>query len=161
MHIRRYDPGDWPGVWAILEPVFLEGTTYAVPRDMTEGAARDFWTALGKQVWVAVEDGQVVGSYFLKANQMGGGSHVCNCGYVTSVEHRGKGIATRLCEHSQKQAVACGFRAMQFNFVVSTNEGAVRLWKRLGFEVVGRLHEAFDHPERGFVEALVMFKTLR
>ena len=161
MRVQPFALENWPGVWSILEPVFRDGTTYAVPRDMTEEAARDFWTGPGKQIWVAVEEGKIVGSYFLKANQMGGGSHVCNCGYVTSAQHRGKGIATRLCEHSQEQAVASGFRAMQFNFVVSTNEGAVRLWKQLGFEVVGRLHEAFDHPQRGFVEALVMFKTLR
>lgn len=160
MVIRRFESAHWPGIWSILEPVFREGTTYAVPRDISEAAARDFWTGPDKQVWVAVEEGQVVGSYFLKPNQMGGGSHVCNCGYVTSPEHRGKGIATQLCEHSQEQALANGFRAMQFNFVVSTNERAVSLWERMGYGIVGRLPGAFAHPEKGFVDALVMFKML-
>ena len=97
---------------------------------------------------------------YLRANQLGGGDHVCNCGYVTAEAARGRGIARAMCEHSLAHARARGFKAMQYNLVVTTNEGAVRLWKRLGFEVVGRLPSAFDHPAKGLVDALVMYRTL-
>jgi len=101
-----------------------------------------------------------LGTYFLKANQQGGGSHVANCGYVTSVEAQGRGIARAMCLHSLERAKERGFHAMQFNFVVSTNDRAVKLWLSLGFEIVGRLPRAFQHPERGFVDALVMYREL-
>jgi ribosomal protein S18 acetylase RimI-like enzyme len=102
----------------------------------------------------------VIGTYFIKANQPGLGSHVCNCGYVVAPAAQGRGIAAALCEHSQREAVAMGFRAMQFNLVVSTNERAVRLWQRLGFTVVGTLPKAFHHMKLGYVGALVMYKEL-
>jgi hypothetical protein len=102
----------------------------------------------------------VVGTYFIKPNQPGLGDHVCNCGYVVSPSAQGQGIAARMCEHSQQWAVANGFRAMQFNLVVATNERAVRLWERLGFSAVGRLPGAFRHQRLGFVDASVMLKQL-
>jgi len=101
-----------------------------------------------------------VGTYYLRANQAGGGRHVCNCGYVTKATASGRGIARAMCLHSLALARSRGYRAMQFNFVVSTNERAVRLWQSLGFEIVGRLPGAFRHPIQGFVEALVMYQTL-
>lgn len=104
--------------------------------------------------------GEVVGTYTLKANQPGQGGHVCNCGYVVSPAARGLGVATAMCLHSQEAAVAMGFRSMQFNCVVSTNAGAVRLWQQLGFDIVGTLPEAFRHPARGYVDAYVMYKRL-
>ncbi|MDA0378532.1 MAG: GNAT family N-acetyltransferase, partial [Bacteroidetes bacterium] len=125
-----------------------------------EEAARAFWTGPGRETWVVLVHGRVAGTYFLRANQTGGGAHVCNCGYATGAGHRGQGIASLMCEHSQERAVEAGYRAMQFNFVVSTNEGAIRLWKRHGFEEVGRLPLAFEHPEKGLVDALVMYKWL-
>ena len=158
--IRPFHPSDWPGLWSFLEPVFREGATYVLDRDIQEQQARQFWSGAGRDAWVLEDDGVLAGSYFLRQNHDGGGSHVCNCGYVTSPSHRGKGIATSLCEHSQRRAVETGFQAMQFNFVVATNEGAIRLWTRLGFEEVGRLPSAFDHPEHGLVDALVMYKWL-
>jgi ribosomal protein S18 acetylase RimI-like enzyme len=161
VQIRPFNASDWTDLWAILEPVFRDGTTYALNRDISESAAQEFWTGSERETWLAIEDGVLVGSYLLRQNQEGGGSHVCNCGYVTSVAHRGRGIARRLCEHSQVRALEAGFLAMQFNFVVATNEGAIRLWNKLGFEEVGRLPHAFDHPELGLVDALVMFKWLK
>jgi ribosomal protein S18 acetylase RimI-like enzyme len=111
-------------------------------------------------LFVFEEDGQVLGTYFLQANQRGGGSHVANCGYVTALHASGRGIARTMCEHSIGVARAHGFRAMQFNFVVSTNERAVKLWQSLGFEIVGRLPGAFLHPTLGCVDALVMYRNL-
>ena len=110
--------------------------------------------------FVADEDGQVLGTYYLKTNQGGPGDHVCNCGYMVSSSARGRGIATAMCQHSQRIAKALGYKAMQFNFVASTNAGAVKLWTKLGFETVGRLPKAFRHPAQGYVDALVMYKWL-
>ena len=97
---------------------------------------------------------------FLKPNQPGQGAHVCNCGYIVGEKARGKGIATKMCKCSQKEAIAQDFRAMQFNLVVSTNEDAIRLWQKLGFEIIGTLPETFHHPQRGYVDAFVICKQL-
>ena len=163
MLIRAYAAADWPGVWAILEPVFRAGETYAFPREMSESQALDTWTAAGKHVFVAVDEatGELLGTYYVKANFEGAASHICNCGYVVSERARGRGIAARMCEHSQREAIARGFRAMQYNLVVSSNEGAVHLWKKMGFAIVGTIPEAFRHPRLGFVDAYVMYKRLR
>jgi ribosomal protein S18 acetylase RimI-like enzyme len=128
---------------------------------MSESAAHAAWVEAPTTTFVACNvDGTVLGTYFIKPNQPGQGAHVCNCGYVTSDAARGRGVAAAMCEHSQDEARRMGFRAMQFNFVVSTNEGAVRLWQRLGFAIVGTLPGAFRHPVRGYVDAHVMFKIL-
>jgi ribosomal protein S18 acetylase RimI-like enzyme len=128
---------------------------------MTSEEARSMWTE-SKSAFVAVDDdGRTVGTYYLKPNHEGGGSHVCNCGYAVAEHARGKGVASALCEHSQREAVARGYEAMQFNFVVSTNESAVRLWKKMGFAVVGTLPRVFRHPTLGLVDAYVMHKFLR
>jgi len=162
IRIRPFEASDWPAVWGILEPVFRAGETYAVPRDLSEEEARRFWTGEEREAFVADEGAGegLLGTYFLKANQAGPGDHVCNCGYAVAVEARGRGLGARLCEHSQQMAVERGFRAMQFNLVVATNAGAVALWERLGFAVVGTLPGAFLHPELGFVDAHVMYKDL-
>jgi ribosomal protein S18 acetylase RimI-like enzyme len=115
---------------------------------------------LPRKTFVAHEEGKILGTYYLKTNQAGPGSHVCNCGYMVSSTARGRGLATAMCEHSQKVAVALGYKAMQFNFVATSNAGAVRLWTKLGFETVGRLPSAFNHPSQGYVDALVMYKWL-
>lgn len=160
LHIRPASPADRATIWDILEPVIRAGETYALPRDMSKTDALAYWFAPANEVFVAEEGGQVIGTYLLRANQSGGGSHVANCGYVTSSAAQGRGIARRMLDHSLERARARGFRAMQFNFVVSTNERAVRTWQRAGFEVAGRLPGAFHHPTLGFVDALVMFRTL-
>lgn len=159
--IRPFEADDWPLVWAILEPVFRAGETYAVARDITADAARALWIDTPAATFVATGDaGNVLGTYYLKPNQSGPGGHVANCGYAVAAAARGRGVAAALCEHSQAEALARGFRAMQFNMVASTNAGAVRLWQRHGFAVVGTLPGAFHHPVQGDVDALVMFKTL-
>ena len=159
-HIRPATEADWPAIWLILEPVFRAGETYPYPRDIDEAGGRRAWMALPRMTCVAEEAGQILGTYYIKPNQPGQGSHVCNCGYVVSSRARGRGVASALCEHSQQLGAELGFRAMQFNLVVSTNTGAVRLWQKLGFEVLARLPGAFAHPREGDVDALVMYKQL-
>ncbi len=159
--IRAFQNSDWPDVWGILEPVFRAGDTYSFAADISESEARHAWVEVPAATFVAEGDaGQILGTYYLKANQPGQGAHVCNCGYVVEAAARGQGIASLMCRHSQREAVARGFRSMQYNLVVSTNEGAVRLWQRHGFEIVGTLPEAFRHPRLGYVDAYIMFKKL-
>lgn len=159
MEIRRAAPQDAAGIWAMLQPVIEDGETYTLDRDMRREDALSYWMDGDKETFVAEENGTLVGTYYLRANQAGGGSHVANCGYVTSREATGRGVARRMCLHSIDHAKGRGFRAMQFNFVVSTNERAVRLWQSLGFTIVGRLPGGFRHPKAGFVDAFVMFRS--
>ena len=141
--------------------MFRAGETDVVSPDITEDQARSYWMDSPLATFVALDDDlTVLGTYYLKPNQAGGGGHVCNCGFAVGERARGRGIAAHMCEHAQSEAVNRGFSAMQFNFVVSTNETAVRLWKRHGFEVVGTLPGAFLHPRLGYVDAYVMFKRL-
>jgi RimJ/RimL family protein N-acetyltransferase len=141
--------------------VFRAGETYAYATDITAEEANQVWVEVPAVTFVAVDqDGGVLGTYYLKPNQPALGAHVCNCGYIVAEQARGRGIASAMCKHSQREALARGFRAMQYNLVVCTNEAAIRLWKRHGFEVVGILPEAFRHPHLGFVDALVMYKLL-
>ena len=163
MLIREYEPRDWPHVWAVLEPVFRAGETYAVPRDISSEEARLMWTTEPKRAFVAIDDtdDRVLGTYCLRPNADGPGAHVCNCGYVVAIEARGRGVASRMCQHSQEEAVSRGFRAMQFNLVVTTNVAAVRLWQDLGFAIVGTIPAAFNHPNLGLVDAHVMYKLLK
>jgi len=160
MLIRGIQQADADGIWAILEPVIRAGETYTLPRDLARENALAYWMSAEQEVFVAEDDGQVVGTYFLRANQRGGGAHVANCGYITSPSAQGRGVARAMCEHSLKRARERGFRAMQFNFVVSSNVRAVGLWESMGFRIVGRLPGAFEHPKLGFVDAFVMYREL-
>jgi ribosomal protein S18 acetylase RimI-like enzyme len=158
--VRPAGSGDADAVWKILEPTIRAGETYTLPRDMTREQALAYWFTPGNEVFVAEENGDVLGTYFLHANQKGGGAHVANCGYITSIHSTGRGVARAMCAHSLEHAKARGFRAMQFNFVVSTNQRAVTLWQSFGFEIVGRLPGAFLHPTTGYVDAYVMYRHL-
>ena len=161
VEIRPFADPDWVDVWPILQATFSTGDTYTFAPDCTQEEIHHAWIELPRATFVACgPDGAIQGTYYIKPNQPGNGSHVCNCGYVVSEAAQGRGVASSMCRHSQEQAIAMGFRAMQFNFVVSTNERAVRLWQKLGFTIVGRLPSAFRHPRKGYVDALVMFKQL-
>jgi ribosomal protein S18 acetylase RimI-like enzyme len=160
MVIRPAEAGDGDAIWAIMEPILRAGETYTLPHDMDKQAALAYWLSLEHEVFVAEEDRAIVGTYFLQGNRQGGGGHVANCGYMTAVSATGRGVARAMCTHSLDRARACGFRAMQFNFVVSSNKRAVRLWQSFAFEIVGRLPKAFLHPTLGYVDAYIMYRDL-
>ncbi|MBK8902880.1 MAG: GNAT family N-acetyltransferase [Anaerolineaceae bacterium] len=160
MVIREATEQDFESIWPIFHEIVVAGETYAYERGTSQEEARQIWLHTPRQTFVVEVDGRILGTYTLKTNQAGPGSHVCNCGYMVASQARGMGLATAMCEHSQRVAVELGYKAMQFNFVASTNEGAVRLWQKLGFAIVGRLPGAFNHPTKGFVDALVMYKWL-
>ncbi len=159
--IRPFEEKDWDAVWSMVEPVFRAGETYAFSPDISEDEAFQVWVAAPRATYVALYgSGEIVGTYYIKPNQPALGAHVCNCGYIVADRARGRDVASEMCEHSQREARALGFRAMQYNLVVATNEGAIRLWKRHGFDAIGVLPGAFRHPREGFVDALVMYKKL-
>lgn len=160
MLIRRAGPPDAADIAAVIVPTIREGLTYALDPGMSEAEALAYWTGADRETFVAETDGVLLGTYYLRPNNGGGGRHVANCGYMTAAAAAGRGVARRMCEHSMAQARSRGFRAMQFNFVVSTNDRAVRLWQSLQFEIVGRLPGAFRHPASGYVDAFVMYRTL-
>jgi len=158
--IRPAEGADAEAVWAIMEPVVRAGDTYALEPDIAREDALAYWHAPGNRVFVAEIGGEVLGTYVLRANARGPGDHVANCAYMTHPDAQGRGIARAMCADSLERARAHGFRAMQFNFVVSTNTRAIALWRRFGFEIVGTLPGAFRHPEHGFVDAHVMYRWL-
>jgi len=159
-HIRAAQPRDDDAIWRIIGPTIAAAETYPLPPDMSRSDALAYWKSPAHQVFVAEIGGRVVGTYYLKANQQGGGAHVANCGYITASDARGHGVARAMCLHSLDHARARGFLAMQFNFVVSSNTRAVKLWQSLGFAIVGTLPQAFLHPQLGLTDALVMYRKL-
>lgn len=160
MDIRPATTQDWPQIWPLLREVFRAGETYAVDRDISEDDARSYWMTSARATYVAVDGADVLGTYYIRTNQPGGGAHICNCGYIVGPAARGRGVARRMCEASQDQARALGYRAMQFNFVLASNVGAIALWHRLGFVTLGTIPDAFAHPKLGYVAAHVMHKPL-
>lgn len=160
LEIRPFAESDWGEVWGILEPVFRAGRTYPQPRDISEPQARVVWLEAARETFVAMLGGRLVGTYYIKDNAPGQGSHVCNCGYMVAESARRAGVGEALCVHSIQRGGELGYRAMQFNLVVSTNVGSVALWKKRGFQTVGILPGAFYDPEVGHVDALVMYLQL-
>ncbi len=160
MNIRAAGPDDFDLIWPMLRDVFRAGDTYAVNPDISKAKARAYWMTQARATYIAENDNGIVGTYYIKTNQPGGGAHICNCGYVVSQAARGQGVAGALCKHSLTEARHLGYQAMQFNFVLASNDGAVRLWHRLGFETVGTIPDAFSHPTRGLVDAYVMYRRI-
>ena len=159
--VRSFEDKDWPAVWQIMEPIIREGETYPYAMDMDEEGAKRMWLGVTDKAYVAEkDDGEIVGTYYLKPNQPTLGAHVANAGYMVSDNARGLGVATQMGIHSQEEALRRGYRAMQFNLVVKTNEASVHVWNKLGFDTVGVLPGAFLHPEAGYVDARVMYKVL-
>lgn len=152
---------DWSAAWEIIRPVFRQGDTYVFEKDISEDEAKGIWFASPEKTFVCLgEQGEMLGTYYLKKNQPGSGSHVCNCGYIVGEAARGKGVASQMCEHSQVVAQGLGYKAMQFNFVVASNTGAIKLWEKLGFDVIGVIPKGFSHPDGGYVDAKIMYKWL-
>lgn len=160
MQIRKATPADTDTILEIVEPILRAGDTYAVDPDLTRDEIASYWLGRDKVTLVAEENGKIVGTYYIRTNQPGGGSHVCNCGYMVPPAASGRGIARRMCEDSLIRAKELGYKAMQFNFVIASNKAAVHLWPKLGFEIVGRLPGAFMHPTLGETDALVMYRKL-
>ncbi|MFI4968923.1 MAG: GNAT family N-acetyltransferase [Lysobacterales bacterium] len=158
--IGEIGANEFARAWPIFRTVIADGDTYSYPRDLSEDQARAMWTTPPSRCFIAERDGDVLGMYMLRPNQPGLGDHVANCGYMVSPRARGQGIAAALCEHSLAEARRAGFSAMQYNFVVSSNEGAVRLWQRHGFAVVGHVPGAFRHARLGPTDVFVMHRWL-
>lgn len=160
LEVRAATPADDDAIWAVLRPAIAVGDTFTADPAGGRAGAFAYWRPAGAENFVAETGGQIVGTSYLKPNQGGGGAHVCNAGFATAPDARGRGVARALLDHALATARSRGFRAMQFNFVLATNTGAIALWEQAGFATVGRLPGAFRHPEHGYVDALVMWKDL-
>lgn len=159
IEIRQYRESDWSQLWSIIEPIFRAGDTYAYPPEISEKEAYKAWIQTPQKTYIATNaDKNIVATYFIRQNQPGLGSHVCNCGYIVAINSRGRGIASIMYEHSQNEAINMGFKAMQFNLVVSTNVDAIRLWRKKGFNIVGVLKNAFNIKRSNYVDAIIMYK---
>ncbi len=157
---REITKADFELFWPTFLNVIQARETYAFDPDMTFEQAFHLWCELSLKTYVYVENDTVLGTYYIKPNAMGPGSHICNCGYMVARDARGQGVAQKMCEHSQQIALRLGFEAMQFNSVVSANEIAVRLWKKLGFDIIGTIPKAYKHSRLGYVDSLIMYKWL-
>lgn len=160
MNIREATKYDWNSIWPIFHSIASAGETYGYDENTSKEQAEYIWLVSPVKTFIFEDNKEVVGTYYLKTNQAGPGNHVCNCGYMVDAKSRGKGVARLMCEHSQQVAIQLGYKAMQFNFVAASNEGAVSLWTKLGFDKVGCLPKAFNHPKLGYTDAFVMYKWL-
>ena len=161
MKIRPSTDSDRDAIWNIFHEVVAAGDTYALDPDISREDALAYWFAPGTHTYVAEQPAVgIAGTYILRPNQSGGGSHVANAGFMVSANARGQGLGRAMAEHCLSEARRLGFRAMQFNYVISTNAAAIQLWQDLGFEIVGTLPDAFDHPEKGYIDVYVMYRSL-
>src|SRR5213593_5265412 len=160
MEIRAATRADRDAIWKIFHEILAAGDTYALDPKMSREEALAYWFRADTQTYVAEKDGGVVGTYILRPNQLGPGSHVANAAFMVAPNAQGLGVGRRMAERCLSEARRMGFRAMQFNFVVSTNTSAIHLWEQLGFKIVGTLPGAFRHPEKGYVDVYVMFRSL-
>jgi len=155
--IRPAEDQDTGAIWAMLEPVFRAGDTYAIDPNISQEAALAYW--LGEHAYVA-EDDAIRGTFYIRDNQKGGGAHVCNSGFITARGAEGKGVAGAMLSHSLTEARRLGYSAMQFNFVLESNTRAVAIWRRKGFAQIGRQPRAFQMPDNSYVDALIFHKFL-
>ncbi len=160
MNIRPLTEADFDQVWPIIREVVQAQETYAFDPEMDRDAAWRLWVELPTATYVAEQDGQILGSYYLKPNAAGPGDHVCNCGYMVASAARGQGVAGRLCNHSLQTARELSFQAMQFNSVVASNTVAVTLWQKHGFQIIGTLPRAYRHRTLGLVDCYIMHREL-
>jgi L-amino acid N-acyltransferase YncA len=160
MKIRPAIESDRDAVWKIFQATIAPGDAFVYDPNTPREEAMAYWFAAGTRTYVAEENGKIVGSYILRANRPGLGDHVANAGFMVDPAARGSGVGRKMGEHALSEARRLGYRAMQFNFVISTNESAVHLWQALGFRIVGTLPGAFRHARKGFVDAYVMFRLL-
>ena len=160
IEFRRATEADKPAIWLIIKAVIATGDTYVYPPDSTEEEMMTTWFLLEKHNYVAVIDGEVVATFWLRANQPGLGSHVANAAYMVSPHAKGRGIGKQMALWSLDEARRLGFSAMQFNFVVKSNENAVALWQKIGFEIIGEIPDAFDHVQNGMTNAYIMYRKL-
>jgi L-amino acid N-acyltransferase YncA len=160
LNIRPATPNDWPVIWKIFRSVVERGDTYAFSPELDEESALKAWFSTGAQVFVTEREGRVAGTFFVKPNQPGLGSHVANAGFMVDPELHGAGIGRAMGEFALTWAHEQGYQAMQFNFVVSTNTGAVALWKKLGFAIIGTIPKGFRHAQLGYVDVYVMHREL-
>ncbi len=158
--IREALEEDFDQIWEIFHQIVSAGETYAIQRNTSKKEARQIWLEDPQKTYVCEVNKKILGTYYLKQNYGGGGDHVCNCGYMVALKEEGKGLGTKMCIHSQLIAKKIGYQAMQFNLVLVSNKKAISLWSRLGFDIVGRIPKAFNHPKIGYVDALIMNKWL-
>jgi L-amino acid N-acyltransferase YncA len=160
LEIRLAGKKDYESVWPIIHEVFQKGDTYAFSPDITKEEAFNIWMDAPRATYIAISDGKITGTYYIKANQPELGAHVCNAGYIVNAASRGQGIGRAMCEHSLGEARMLGFKAMQYNLVVATNIKAIKLWINCGFKIIGTLPKAFNHFEEGLVDAIIMYQWL-
>lgn len=160
LEIRKAVEADKPQVWKIIESVISTGDTYIFYPNSPQEKMLAYWFSNEKKTYVALSENKIVGTFFLKDNQPDLGSHIANAGYMVAPEAKGKRIGKAMAEFSFEEAKRIGYRAMQFNFVVKSNEVAVKLWQNLGFEIIGEIPEAFQHAENGLTNALIMYRKL-
>lgn len=160
LQIREASDDDFDGIWEVFREVVRRGDTYPFAPDTGREEAYRIWMAAPTATYAALEVGRIVGTYYIKPNQPSLGAHICNAGYMVREDARGRGVGRAMCAHSLRAARSLGFRAMQYNFVVSSNEPAVELWKDLGFEIIGTIPDAFRHAELGLVSAHIMYRSL-
>jgi ribosomal protein S18 acetylase RimI-like enzyme len=161
IEIREATGSDKPTIWKIIKAVIAGGDTYVFEPDTPEDEMLAYWFSPEKYVYVAEDEGgEVLGTYWIKPNQPGLGSHVGNGAYMVSPHAKGKGVGRIMAEHSIEEARRLGFKSIQFNFVVKSNEVAVKLWQKVGFEIIGEIPDAFDHKTNGLTNAYIMYRKL-
>ncbi len=160
MKIREATPKDYDAIWEIFKKVIKTGDTYVFDPKTQKKDLTKHWFASYMKTYVVEENNKILGTYIIKPNQIDLGSHICNCSYMVDPDSQGKGIGKILCEHSLKNAKEIGYKAMQFNSVVSTNIPAIKLWEKYNFEIIGTIPKGYKHSSLGYVDAYIMFREI-